>query len=533
MLQRSLALALLFATSASARPPRLTLLISVDAMSSELFLRTRPRFKAGLAQLAEKGALFPTVRYDFAETVTAAGHATLATGANPWRHGIVSNRVLNRATGQEEPMFADPAHPMLEAPLGSYDVSPVNLMAEGLSDRLRMFTHGRGKAVAISEKPRAAVALAGRLGQAWWFNETVGKFVTGTFYAKELPRWVRGFNEKKLPESYHGTQWTLFGPPQQYEGEDDRPFESDWHGMGRAFPHPLSGGLNSPGPPSYAALASSPFMNEILVQLARAAIEGEQLGKDEVPDLLWVSFSATDRLYHLYGPYSWEAQDAMLRLDKNIAELLAAAERAASGRANLLVAVCADHGGAAIPEEWSAAGVEAGRLNPATLQQGLAKELKARFGAELVTGVEATDVYLSSKAIAEKKLDGAAVRRAAASWVSAQPQVALAVARDDLQAGSRDLLGSLRRGYYPERSGDVLFLLKPFQVLTDEQTGTNHGSPYSYDSDVPLLLAGKNVRPGIYRQQVAAVDVAPTIAAAMEIGIPSLAEGVVRAEALK
>lgn len=525
---------LLLAGPALAKPPRLTLFISVDAMGSEVFLRYRPSFKAGLAQLSSQGAVFPTARFGFAEAVTAAGHATLATGANPWRHGIVSNRIYDRATGKELPILGDPKHPVLEAPPANEDVSPENLIAETLSDRLRLFTQGRGKAVAVSSKPRAAIALAGRLGQAWWFNEQVGKFVTGTYYAKEFPAWLKAFNQKKLPESYFSKEWGLTLPAAQYAGEDDRPFESDWHGLGRTFPHSLSGGLPSPGPQSNAALASSPFMNDVLVQLAKAAIEGEQLGKDEVPDLLSVSFSATDRIYHLYGPTSWEMQDAMIRLDRAIAALLAAAEKAAGGKQNLLVVLSADHGGANVPEEWAAAGMSAGRVNPAAIEQALEKELQARFGAtDLVAGIEEVDLYLNGKAIAEKKLDAAAVRRAAAHWLAAQPPVAVAIARDDLEAQGRSgLTQALRRGYYPERSGDVLFMVRAFQVLTEESSGTNHGTPYAYDALVPVIFAGKGVKPGVYRQEIDPIDVAPTVAALMEMPPPALSEGEVRAEAL-
>ncbi len=351
MLSRSAALVALLSLAAHARPPKLTVLISVDAMGSDLFMRTRPKLKGGLGQLASQGAYFPTAHYVFAEAVTAAGHATIATGANPWRHGIVSNRVLNRKTGKDEPMLADPGHPALEAPLSNDDVSPQNLLAETLADRLRQATYGRGKAIAIAGKGRAAITLGGRLGQAYWFNEQVGKFITGTWYTKELPSWLKAFNEKKLPESYFDKQWTLVAPAKEYLGEDDRPFESDWYALGRAFPHPLNGGLPSPGPQSYAALASSPFLNDLTVQLAKAAIDGEQLGKDDVPDLLCVGFSSIDRILHLYGPYSWEVQDALLRLDKAVGELLAAADKAAGDRANVLVILTADHGGAAIPEE--------------------------------------------------------------------------------------------------------------------------------------------------------------------------------------
>lgn len=528
-------LLLCLAFPALAKPPRLTLLISVDSLGTDLLLRMRPRLKGGLAQLLDQGAFFPSARYEYAEAVTAAGHTTLATGANPWRHGIVSNRLINRTTGKSEAVFADPAHPVLEAPLAaSEDASPATLMAETLSDRLRMATQGRGKSVAISTKARAAIPLAGRLGQAWWFSEPVGKFVTGTSYTKEFPVWVKAFNDRKLPDAAFGKQWTLLSPASQYVGEDDRPYESDLHGLGRVFPHPLGAKLDSPGPRFYSALTHTPAMVDLLVQLAKAALEGEQLGKDEVPDLLQVSFSPVDRVFHLFGPYSWEMQDMLLRLDRALSELIGAAERAAGGRANLVVALSADHGGGAIPQEWTAAGLPASRLDAGVLLNQLSAELKARFGANLVLGIEKTDVYLDGKAISERKLDETMVRRTAAQWLARQPQVLIAVAKDDLgdPLSSRGYARALMLGYFPERSGDVLFVPRPFVQFSLDEVGTDHGAPYAYDLQVPIVLAGKGIRRGFYPRQVSPVDLAPTLATLMEIGAPAMAEGAPLPEAL-
>lgn len=517
-----------------AKAPRLTLFVTIDAGGTDLLQRNRVNFKSGLAQALSQGAYFPYVRYEYPEVVTAAGHATLVTGANPWRHGVVANQILNRTTGRMEGIFADPDHPPLEAPPGSSDVSPVSLLAETLSDRLRLATYQKGKSLALSGKARSSIAMAGRLGQAWWFNEQVGKFITGTYYAKELPAWVKASNEKKLADAQFGKQWTLLLPQKAYAGEDDRPYESDWYALGRTFPHPITGGLEAPGPQFYSALASSPAMDDLLVQFAKAAIDGEQLGKDDDPDLLSISFSPIDRIYHLYGPYSWELQDALARLDKNLGELISAAEKAAGGRANLLVVITADHGGAAIPEEWSATGLPAARLHPLKLQTALNQELKKRFGSELCLAIEETDLYLDTKAILDKKLDGPSVLRAAAQWLSAHPSVALAIAADDLDPSGdvRAQLQPLRNGYYPGRSGDVVFALRQYHVLSDEPTGTNHGTLHSYDSVVPLILMGRNVKPGLYRQQISAIDVAPTVAALMELGLPAMAEGSPRAEAM-
>jgi hypothetical protein len=264
------------------------------------------------------------------------------------------------------------------------------------------------------------------------------------------------------------------------------------------------------------------------VQAAKAAMEGEGLGKDDVPDLLAVSFSGTDAVFHEYGPYSWEMQDTMVRLDKAVGELITAAERAAGGRANLSIVLTADHGGAAAPEGWAAEGLPAQRVDPAAVDKALAQELSARFGGEVTVRVEALDVYLGGKALEGGKVDGAAVRRAAAAWLARQPFVLTAMARDDLFTvpDTAGWVTPLRKSYFPERSGDVLFMLKPFQVVSSDPGGSNHGTPYAYDAQVPVVFAGKGVKPGLYLQEISPVDVAPTLA------MPASAEGKPRAEAL-
>lgn len=375
------ALLVLSALPASARAPKLTLFISVDALGSDLLLRNRPRLTGGLGRLLDAGAFYPYARYAYAEARTAPGHATLATGANPWRHGIVDNDVHDRATNQSVPAYTDPAHTLLDAVTApASDTSPANLMAETLADRLRVSTQSRGKVVALSFKARAAIPLAGRQGQAWWFDEATGKLVTSTWYAKAVPAWMQALNARKLADTAFGKTWELLRPRAEYTGEDDRAAEPpNPYGMGRTFPHALHGGLEAPGPASYRVFAVSPRSHDLLVQAAKAALEGEGLGKDDVPDLLAVSFSGTDAVFHAFGPSSWEMQDTLLRLDQALGELITAAERAAGGRANLVIALSADHGGAEIPEAWVQAGMPAARIHPVAVAKELAQELRAKF----------------------------------------------------------------------------------------------------------------------------------------------------------
>ncbi|ATB48744.1 alkaline phosphatase family protein [Corallococcus macrosporus] len=534
MIRALLLAAALTALPALARPPRLTLVISVDALGSDVLLRNRARLKGGLGQLLNQGAFFPYARYGQAECRTAPGHTTLSTGANPWRHGIVDNRWVERSTMKRVLAFADAAHPVLEAPLTpGQDSGPAHIQVETLADRLRVATQERGKAVAVSIKSHAAIPLAGRAGQAWWFDKGVGKFVTGTWYTKAFPEWMKALNARKLPEASFGKKWELMRPASEYVGEDEGPAESDVYGLGRTFPHPLDGGLPSPGPTFYQAFAVSPDSHDLLVEAAKAAIAGEGLGKDDVPDLLAVSFSGTDLVFHEYGPYSWEMQDTLLRLDKAMSGLIAAAERAAGGRGNLVIALSADHGGAAAPEQWAATGLAAKRVNPVELANGLTQALRQQFGGDVTATLEVLDVYLGGKTHQGGAVD-AAVRRAAAAWLMKHPSVVTAVASDDLLTApdTAGYLARMRKGYFPGRSGDVLFMVKPFHLLLSTPVGTSHGTPHAYDAQVPMLFAGKGVKPGVYLEEVDPVDFAPTLAALMELGMPASAEGKPRAEAL-
>ena len=519
-------LALLLALPAAARP-KLTLFIAVDSMGSDVFLRNRSHYTSGFKRLLDQAAFFPDVQYEQSETVTAAGHAVLSTGAYPWRTGAVANAIYNRQTGKLEPIFADPEHPVLEAPLDDEDVSPVRLMTETLLDRVVLATAGQGRAIAISAKGRAAIALAGHLGQPYWFDSAVGRFVTGTFNAKDPPTWLAKLNQRGLPQAYFDRTWSPLLKSRQYTGDDDRRFEADWHGLGRAFPHRVNGELSKPGRDFYEALDATPFMNDLLVEAAKAAMTAEKLGHHSAPDVLAISFSPVDYVYHLYGPYSWETQDMLARLDRDLGKLIDAAVKAAGGKDNLLVVLSADHGGAAIPEEWSAAGLPAGRVDQRVLARALGDALAVKFGGPVLLGIEEENVYLDDRAIAERKLDAKAIRRFAANWLRQQSSVQLAVSADDLDSlppliGLRD---AIRRSYFPGRSGDVIFIAKPFHVVTDKPTGTSHAQPYRYDTQVPLFVMGKGIPAGRYAREVHPTDVAPTVATLLEIGIPASAEG--------
>jgi hypothetical protein len=228
-------------------------------------------------------------------------------------------------------------------------------------------------------------------------------------------------------------------------------------------------------------------------------------------------------------------QDHLLRLDKALSDLIAAAEKAAGGKGNVLVVLTGDHGGANIPEEWASMGLEGLRVSPVTIQKGLNDELEKKFGVpSLVAAIEEADVYFDWKAIEAKKLDVAVVRRAAAAILAKMPDLQTAVSRDDLDTFDGSGLGTvLRNTFHTERGGDVLMVLKPFRVLESEKAGTSHGTPWSYDSDVPLFLYGKGIKPGLYTQHAEPIDLAPTVSAINEMSAPASNEGKVLTDAVQ
>src|SRR5262252_3273989 len=279
MLRNWLLISLIVGTEAAAKPPRLTLFIAVDALGSDTLQGIRPRLTGGLARLISEGAFFPNAHYEYAETVTCPGHTTLITGANPWRHGIVANQIIDRASGEPLPAFSHPPYPLIGAPTAPEAASsPQGVLAETLSDHLRVSTQNRGQVLSISEKSRAAIAMAGRRGQAWWFSAETGGFASSAYYVQELPAWVKQFNDRKIAQTYFQKTWTPLRPPGDYLGKNSGQFAIDTFKLGRAFPHPLSGGLPAPGVQSNQALLAAPYSDQLLVQFAITAIESNRLG---------------------------------------------------------------------------------------------------------------------------------------------------------------------------------------------------------------------------------------------------------------
>jgi predicted AlkP superfamily pyrophosphatase or phosphodiesterase len=522
--------------------PRLVLQITVDGLRGDLLRRYGDRFgEGGFRYLLDHGAVYTNAHYQHANTETIVGHTTLATGAFPADHGMIGNVWFDRESGELSYNIEDPEYPLLptrevESQGAQVDPaqkisrtqgrSPRSIIASTLGDELAVFHAGRAKVYGVSGKDRGAVSMAGHVGKAFWFSTNTGDFVTSSFYYDNYPEWVARWNAEREAESHSGGEWMLMNDPASYLlGDfDDRPYETDLKGYGRTFPHPFGA---SDDALFHSKLLVSPVGDELAFSFSRALITNEELGQDGVPDYLAISFSAVDAVNHFFGPSSLENEDVVLRLDRTMADLFAFIDQAVGLRDTLIV-LSADHGMPEMPEFMTAQGLPVGRLYPEDIM-GVADDVGARkFGLENLSGFFFRPyLYLDSAVIEAAGLKKAEVEQAVAERLTAMDGIAIAVATSELpKLEDTPLIKQIRRNTHPSRSGDIYIVQEPYWFLYEKgPVAVMHGSPWRYDSYVPIIFAGANVEPQTIHRLVHPVDVAPTLAAFLGLKPPSSAVG--------
>jgi len=540
-----------------AKRPRLVLLIVVDQFRYDYLDRFGDLFGPnGFRRLLRDGASWTQSNYDHMPTYTAPGHGTMMTGAYPAETGIIGNEWLDRATGTRVTSVSDPTTKLLGDNPNAAGASPRRLMASTVGDELRLATNDRAKVIGISVKDRSAILPAGRhANAAYWFS--AGKFVSSTYYFHQLPAWVTAFNSTNPANKYFGAKWERLLPESEYikrAGPDNASWEGSGPGDTNAFPHTITGGLTAPGTEFYNALDYSPFTNHLLVSFAEQAIMNEQLGQDDDTDVLTVSFSANDYVGHRYGPYSQEAMDITLRVDRQIAALLDFIQDRV-GLSNTLIAFTADHGVSPSPEHAAALGLGGARVKQADLFATIGKAISARYNPQGKSPDPSADyllkyndagtmreyfingnLYFNYDAL---RRDGVSVEEFSQVVVSAAltvSGVARGFSRTQLLRGETSITDPIERrvlhGFYPSRSGDVVLVAEPYKYLGDTLPAT-HGSPYSYDTHVPTIIMGPGINPGRYFEPATPADIAPTLAAVLRVTPPTSATGRVLIEAIR
>jgi hypothetical protein len=384
------------------------------------------------------------------------------TGAMPSISGIVGNQWFDREANKQVTSVSDDAT----------GPSPRKLLVSTLGDEMKIASRGQCRVVGISLKDRAAVLPAGHMADgAYWFS---GKFVSSTFYFPKVPEWVSQFNSSHPP------------------------------------------------PMKPADFEASPDGNDLLEAFVERAIEAENLGAHAAPDLLTVSFSSNDYVGHRFGPDSPEVHAISLRTDQTVGRLLDFLDRRL-GLNNVLVVLTADHGVAPLPELLAERKMPGGRLPAQTILQAIQTQLTARFGdGKWVAGVAATGPYLNRDLIRAKKLDETLVEDTAAQAVARIPHVLRVYTRTQLLNGrvANDFVGrAVLNGFFPSRSGDLAIVLEPYWIADAHEA--THGSPFAYDTHVPVIFLSPRIKPGRYGEEIAPNDIAPTLAALLEVETPS------------
>ncbi len=513
-----------------AEPPRLVVVIAIDQMRADYLDVFAGNYDGGLLSLRQQGAVFLDGHQAHAFTQTAAGHATISTGVFPSRHGVVANEFYDRILGQ--PVGAvDDSSTVLVGAGEAGGSSPLRLQRAGLSDWLKAQSPG-SKVVSVSIKDRAAILMGGTgANAAYWLDLLTGNFVTSDHYLFALPDWATAFNMSGSVQQYNGTDWRRLLPDSVYDDSPWPELAGQDRAQFRSLPRELGVAGEPPNRRYYLRFRGSPYADLETLNFARAVIDGEGLGQDSLPDLLFIGLSATDYIGHRAGPYSDEIHDQLLRLDGYLDEFFAYLDNNIVA-GDYVVAVSADHGAAPVPEQIPGVSVDAGRVHPDELKEFVAPVLAEAYARGDIASIPEV-FYLAGPALrfsgespSAAKLE--TLRRALAARLLEHPSVAAAYTYDDQINGilvDEDWAESYQRSFHSSRAPDVTVRLRENHILRPAATGTSHGSPYRYDTHVPIIFYGSRISAGEFSERVRTADIAPTLAHILEIEAPEDLDG--------
>jgi predicted AlkP superfamily pyrophosphatase or phosphodiesterase len=500
-----------------ARKPRLVLAIIIDQFRYDYLLHFRADYHAGLARMLDGGAVFTDAHYLHAYTVTAVGHATFLTGAAPSESGIVGNQWYDRQSGATVTSVSDPDTKTVGGDAGAAGSSPRRLLVSTVGDEVKMSMPG-SKVIGVSIKDRAAILPSGHMADgAYWYDPHSNNWVTSTYYMADLPAWVKGLNDEKAYQRYANAEWR--------EVDAREGIGTPFCVMGAVNPgaaNVAGGAAGSNATRKCENLETTPFANEMTEEFAEQALLNENLGHHDGVDLLTVSFSANDYVGHAYGPDDPAIRDLCIRTDRLLGKLFDAVDQRV-GAGNTLIVLASDHGVSPLPEVNQARRMPGGRLSEAGFKKAITDALARRFGpGDWLLPSDADMIYLNLKLAASLKLDPTEVERVAADAARAQDHIARVYTSQELRTGNvqRDDIGrAFSLAFYPSRSGNLLILPEPY--YTFYAAIAFHGTPYDYDTHVPVMFLGPGIKPGVYAESIAPNDIAPTLAALLGVAQPS------------
>jgi predicted AlkP superfamily pyrophosphatase or phosphodiesterase len=524
----------LLAPAPEARRPQLIVLLMVDQFRGDYVDKLQGQWSSGLRRLVTQGAWFRQADYPYFNTVTCAGHASVSTGAVPSAHGMILNGWWDREANKPVTCTEDEQATAISygKPVAAGGESAARLRTATLADELRAQLSPAGRTIAFSLKARAAVTLGGQHPDAVaWFDDS-GSWVTSTAFSKGPVAEVADFIAHHPVDHDFGKVWTRTLPPNAYLYEHPAIGVHGAKGMSPGFPHALRGESATPDATFYDQWQSSPLADQYLAGMALDVASHMKLGLAAGrTDMMAISFSTLDKVGHDYGPNSHEIQDVLVRLDRTLGDLFGGLDRLV-GPGRYTVALTADHGVAPIPERALRQGLDAGRIAADAISDAIERALARRFGSgTYVARVMNSEVYLGHGVYDKLRTDPAAVDAVRAA-LEAVPGVLRVYTRTEVAANrfDDDPIGRrLARGYFPERSGDLMVVPRPYWMV--QATGTSHGTGHGYDTRVPVLLMGAGIKRGEYLAPASPTDVAPTLAFLAGVTL-SRAQGRVLSEAL-
>jgi len=519
--------------------PKLVVGIVVDQMRAEQLYRYEEKYSEdGFKRILRDGFNYKNTQYNFTPTATAPGHSSIYTGTTPATHGIIGNSWYNRYKKKYVSSVEDTTVVLIGSKKqNNTGASPKQLLTTTISDQLRMSTNFRSKVISVSLKDRGAVLPGGHLANAAYWHDietSPGYFVSSSYYMNELPKWVSTFNKLEKSSTYLDTVWNTFYPIESYTesygdnnkyeivlGEDSPTFPYDFKKLRKKYRKRNI---------EYLMLGFSPAGNTLLTEFAMDAVKNEKLGGDKETDMLTISYSVTDKAGHIFGPNSVEIEDIYIRLDREISKLLKYLDKTV-GKGEYTLFLTSDHGAVPIASYLNDIRIPTGVARIAKYKDGLSKYLNTKYGeGSWIQNFEDDQLYLNRTTIFEKGLQLESMQQDAADFLVNLEGISGALTAYHLQTSqyTSGLRERVQNGYQQKRSGDVLIIFDAGLVQDDDSEidvasvkGTIHGSGYSYDTHVPLILFGNGITHGESVREVSPIDIASTLAMILNLQLPS------------
>ena len=510
--------------------------IVVDQMRMDYLYRFQSHFgEHGFKRFYKEGFVAKNHHFDYKQTKTGPGHASIATGTPPAINGIIGNDWFDKQNRKVR-YCVDDQNFLSLGTAKTRGKAPTALLVSTFADENRLATQMNGKAVSVSLKDRSAILSIGHTANgAYWFSGgDEGNFISSTFYMDALPAWVADFNASRKIDEYL-TTWDSYYPISQYAetGPDDSPYEMRPKGKDTpTFPYDLA--ALTPNNGGYEILKATPFGNSLVTDFALAALKGEDLGADKHADVFVVSYSSTDYIGHAFGTNAKELQDTYIRLDLELARLFEALD-AQVGKGAYSVFLTSDHGVAPVPNYLIDNKIPAGYFSKKPFVKALKEAMFYAFGVrDIILDVSNHEIYFDHARISAATLDVDAISRFATAFIQQQDGIAAAYTTSNLMQMDADnpIIERLQKGYNPKRSGDIMYMPLP-GYIANRTYGTTHGSAFIYDTHVPLLLYGNGIQKGSTSKRTKISDIAPTICALLEVSNPTGVIGNPIGEALK